>query len=316
MTNNQPQDKLSAMPINRQTASFLKRRFSEVGLQPDPRHGQNFLTDLNLLHLLASTADVGPNDVILEVGTGTGSLTALLAKQAAAVVTVEIDAHLHQMASEELYEFDNVTMLLQDALRNKNNFSPTVLETLREKLAESPGRQLKLAANLPYNVATPIISNLLLTDLQPVSLTVTIQKELADRITAGPRSKDYGALSIWIQCLCHAELIRIMPPTVFWPRPKVDSAILQITPQADQQAAVPDLPYFHRFVRAMFFHRCKLLRSVILSAFKKRLDKPTVDGVMAQQQLAANARAEELDVPQMLSLCEAIRAIDSEWTGN
>src|SRR5687768_21636 len=105
----------------RQTVSFLQKRFREVGLEPDKRHGQNFLIDLNLIDLLVRTADIWPSDVVLEIGTGTASLTARLAEHAAHVVTVEIDEHLHLMASEELIDVPNVTLLHQDALRNKNN---------------------------------------------------------------------------------------------------------------------------------------------------------------------------------------------------
>jgi len=295
------------MPSPRQTVSFLIRRFKEVGIRPATRHGQNFLVDLNLVHLLARSADVGPEDVVLEIGTGTGSLTALLAERAGAVVTVEIDAQLYQLAAEELIDFDNVTMLRQDALKNKNRFHPHVLETVREKLNEHAGRRLKLAANLPYNIATPILSNMLSTDIVPVSMTVTIQKELADRITARPSTKDYSALSIWMQAQCDTEIIRILPPTVFWPRPKVHSAIIQVVPRDEKRNRIPDLEFFHSFVRAMFFHRRKFLRSELISAFKDKLDKAAVDDVLAQQRLSASVRSEELDVDDMMALCEAVK---------
>jgi len=291
----------------RQTVSYLMQRFREVGISPDTRHGQNFLVDLNLVRLLADAAAVGPDDVVLEIGTGTGSLTAMLAENAAAVVTVEIDAQLHQLAAESLIEFDNITMLQMDALKNKNRFAPRLLEALHGKLAQRPGLRLKLAANLPYNVATPVVSNLLFLDPRPVSMTVTIQKELADRMTAVPRTKDYGALSIWIQSQCETEILRILPPTVFWPRPKVDSAILQIRPDPNRRARIPDPAFFHAFTRAMFFHRRKLLRSELLSAFKKRLDKPAVDSLLQELGLDGNARAEELDVKGILDLCEVVR---------
>jgi len=294
-------------PSPRQTASFLMRRFQEVGLQPDKRRGQNFLIDLNLLQVLVDAADLSARDVVLEVGTGLGSLTAMLAQRAGAVITVEVDAHLHQLASEVLFGFTNVTMLLQDALRNKNNLHANVLAAVQSELDKDPARRFKLAANLPYNIATPIISNLLLTPITPVSMTVTIQKELAERITARPSTKDYSALSIWIQSQCAVRTLRVMPPDVFWPRPKVDSAIIHIVPDPEKRARIPDLRFFHTFVRAMFFHRRKFLRSVLLSATKEQLSKPAADRILQALGHGHDARAEQLDVEAMLALCEAVR---------
>lgn len=295
------------MTGNRQTASFLINRFDEVGLSPDRRKGQNFLIDLNLIHLLAATAELGPDDVVLEVGTGLGSLTGIMAPQVAAVVTVELDANLHQLAAEELADHSNIVMLQQDALKNKNNLHAKVIDELQSQLEVDPRRQLKLVANLPYNIATPVVSNLLSTPATPVSMTVTIQKELADRMTARPSSKDYSALSIWIQSQCEVSTVRVMPPTVFWPRPKVDSAIVHIVVDAAKRARIPDREYFHAFVRAMFFHRRKFLRSVLLSAFKDQLTKPQVDEVLAEEGLSGQVRAEALSVEQVLALSERFR---------
>ena len=292
---------------HRQTAQFLMRRFREVGIRPITKRGQNFLIDLNLVRLIAETADLGADDVVLEVGTGTGSLTALIAPQVAAVVTVEIDRQLHQLAEQELVSFDNVTLLCQDVLRTKNQLSPLVLETLQEKLDAAAGRKLKLVANLPYHVATPIISNLLDTVIVPDSMTVTIQRELADRLIARPSTKDYGALSIWIQSQCEVQLVRALPPSVFWPRPRVQSAILHIQVCPQRRGRIPDISFFHQFVRAMFFHRRKYLRSVMLSAYKGQLDKPAVDEILQGEGLSVQIRAEALSVEQMLGLSEAVR---------
>lgn len=283
------------------------QRFREAGFEPHARHGQNFLIDLNLLGILIDAAELGPNDVVLEVGTGVGSLTTQMAPQAGHVITVEIDQHLHQLASEELIDFDNVTMLQQDALRNKNNLHPNVLEAIRQQVEAVPGRRLKLVANLPYNVATPVISNLLEAPIVPVAMVVTIQKELADRIMAVPSTKDYSALSIWVQALCDVELLRVLPPQVFWPRPKVNSAIIKVVPREDKRARIPDLKFFHDFVRALFFHRRKFLRSVVVSAFKDQLEKSDVDEVLGRLGLGADARAEQLDIDRLLELTEAFR---------
>ncbi len=291
-----------------QTLSFLMRRFEEAGIRPHTRFGQNFLIDPNLQRLLLKTAQLGPDDVVLEVGTGTGSLTILMAPQAAAVVTVEIDRQLFQLAGEELYGLENVTKLQLDALKTKNRLNPAVLEAVADRLGAVPGRRFKLVANLPYNVATPVLANLLSIDAPPQTMTVTIQRELAERITAREGTKDYGALSIWVQSQCRLEIVRMLPPEVFWPRPKVSSAILQVALDQRLRSRIADRGFFHDFVRAMFFHRRKFLRSELLSAFKGRLDKPRVDRILARTGLEGTERAEQLDVQTMLALCEAVRA--------
>lgn len=292
----------------RQTVSYLQRRLAEVGIRPKTKYGQNFLVDLNLLELLANSAGVEPADVVLEVGTGTASLTEQLAERAVHVVTCEVDSQIFVLASERLGNRDNVTIVRNDILHNKNRLNPDVLAVVREHVSRHRDGRFRLVANLPYNVATPIISNLLLADdLVPASMTVTIQKELADRIVARPSTKDYNSLSVWMQCQCDIEIVRVMPPSVFWPRPKVHSAIVSIVVNPEKRAAIPDLGYFHAFTRAIFFHRRKFLRSELLSAFKRRLDKPAVDQLMAETAIGPQARAEELDVATILRLCENTR---------
>ncbi len=147
--------------MSRQTKSFLINRFREMGITPATRHGQNFLIDLNLQAMIVDAAQLDLRDVVLEVGTGTGSLTAQFASQAAAVISVEIDGHLFEMASELLLDHDNVTLLRFDALHNKNRLAPQLIEAIGQQLAVAPDRRFKLVANLPYNIATPILSNLL-----------------------------------------------------------------------------------------------------------------------------------------------------------
>ena len=291
----------------RQTASFLRRRFESAGVRPRTRYGQSFLIDLNLAQILVDAAELTPHDVVLEVGTGTGSLTQLMAPRVAAVVTVEIDEQLFQLASEELFHLRNVAMLQLDALENKNRLNPAVLEAVFERLQAAPDSRFKVVANLPYNVATPILSNLLTLDDAPHSMTVTVQKEVGERLTASPGTKDYGALSMWVQSQCAAEILRTIPPAAFWPRPKVESAMVRIVLDMPRREQIPDRAFFHTFVRALFRHRRKFLRSELLALFKGSLDKPSVDDALRSVAISPQVRAEQLDVNTVLRLCEACR---------
>lgn len=295
------------MSSPRQTISYLTARFREAGIRPDVRHGQNFLIDLNLLDLLLNAADIQPTDVILEVGTGMGSLTARMAEKAAAVVTVEIDERMYALASEELTGYSNVLMLQADALKSKNHMEPEVIDVVKEQLEIDPARRFKLVANLPYNIATPILSNLLTCDVVPLSMTATIQKELAERMVAVPSTKDYSALSIWMQALCDIQIVRILPPQVFWPKPKVHSAIVHIVPSPEKRDRIPDLAFFHDFVRSLFLHRRKFLRGVLIVMLKDRVEKPIIDELLAAFQFPEDVRAEQLDVETILALSEAVK---------
>jgi 16S rRNA (adenine1518-N6/adenine1519-N6)-dimethyltransferase len=224
------------------------------------------------------------------------------------VVTVELDRQLFQLAGEELHSLDNVHMLQVDALETKNRLRREVLEAIDRELSAAPDRQFKLVANLPYNTATPILTNLLALERPPRTMTVTIQKELADRIIARPGSKDFGALSLWVQCQCRVEVVRVMPPSVFWPRPKVHSAIIQITLVDELRDRIADRAFFHEFIRAMFLHRRKFIRSELITVVKDRLAKADVDRLLAEAGIDPQIRAEQVGVEGMLRLSEAVRA--------
>ncbi|MGA2034400.1 MAG: 16S rRNA (adenine(1518)-N(6)/adenine(1519)-N(6))-dimethyltransferase RsmA, partial [Thermoguttaceae bacterium] len=282
-------------PSAKQTLSFLRNRFHEVGIRPHQKLGQNFLIDMNLQRVLLETAALGPADVVLEVGTGTGGLTMLIAPQVAAVVTVEVDRDLFHLAGEELFELPNVTMLHADALAGKNHLNAAMLEAVYGQLDAAPGRHFKLLANLPYSIATPLLGNLLALDRPPESMTCTLQKELGDRITARPSTKGYGALAIWVQSQCRPQIVRVLAPTVFWPRPKVSSVFMQIVLAPQLRSRIGDRDGFHDFLRVIFRHRRKFLRSCLLSGWKDRFDKPGVDRLMQHLGLDGTTRAEQLD---------------------
>lgn len=292
--------------MSRQTLTFLMQRLAEVGIRPKPQHGQNFLIDLNLLNVLVNAAQLEPTDVVLEVGTGTGSLTGLMAPHVAEVVTVEVDPQMHQLASEELIDATNVTLMLKDALAGKHKIDGELLDLLEAKLSVDPRRRLKLVANLPYHIATPLIANLLACRLTPQSMTVTIQKELGERIAAEPGTRDYSALSVWVQSQCDVEIVKIMPPSVFWPRPKVDSAIVRVVVDEAKRAAIADRERFHTFVRSLFLHRRKRLRGVLATLYKEQLSKPEIDAIMQQLGFDPTCRAEELPHADLQRLCEAL----------
>src|SRR4051794_30191684 len=296
------------MTDRRQTQSYLKNLFARRGIAPQHRYGQNFLIDLNLHELIVRTAEVGPDDVVLEVGPGAGALTALMAGRGAAVVAVEIDPGMAALAAEAVAGLPNVRVLNTDALSGKATINPDVLDNVRAGLAVAPRRQLKLVANLPYHIATPIVTNLLVhPELCPARIVVTIQLELAERMRAEPGQEAYGALSILVQALADCTIVRTLPPSVFWPRPKVDSAIVAITPVPEKRAAIADLAWFHQVVRQVFLHRRKNLRRVLHSLWRDRLTRPEIDALLESLGLTGLIRAEAMNVEEFQSLSLQLR---------
>jgi 16S rRNA (adenine1518-N6/adenine1519-N6)-dimethyltransferase len=289
----------------RQTQSFLRSLFRERGLAPKNKLGQNFLIDLNLIDFLVRGAELTRDDLVLEVGTGTGSLTARLAAEAGHVLSVEIDADFHALARENLVAALNVTLLRADALKNKNTLNPEVLAALERIRQLVPVGRLKLVANLPYSVATPVISNLLLTDLPWQRMVVTVQWEIGERLAAAPGGKDYGALSVLVQSVADVEVLRRLPPTVFWPRPQVASAIVQIKPNQAKRDRVGDVRRFRVFLRELYAHRRKNLRGGLVSFPDGVHDKAGVDAKLADLGIDGSVRAETLSVEDHLRLAQA-----------
>lgn len=288
---------------DRQTRSYLMELFEQRGVHPRSDYGQNFLIDLNLVEFVVHSAELTEQDVVLEVGAGTGGMTAFLAQQAGHVVSVEVDRNVFPLAEYAVRDFDNVTLLNTDALKNKNRFSPTVLEAIDEQLAAIPGSTLKLVANLPYNIATPVISNLVASDYDWSRMVTTIQWELAARMASKHGGgTNYGALSVWLQSQCDIKILKKLKPTVFWPRPKVDSAIVLLTPDSEKASRIADREFFHDFIRRLFHHRRKLMRSVLVGMYRKQMSKADVDRILAEEEFEEKCRAEELPVDRLVQL--------------
>ncbi len=303
-----PENPESTGQPERQTRSHLMRLFERHGYHPRTSLGQNFLIDLNIIEFVVRTAELTRDDVVLEIGAGTGGMTTFMAHEAGHVISVELDRNMYQLAGEAIAPYQNVTLINADALKNKNHFNPLVLEEIDRQLKVSPQRRLKLVANLPYSIATPVMSNLVASELPWVRMAVTIQYEVGLRMMSQPDDEFYGALSVWLQSQCHVELAKKLPPTVFWPRPKVDSAVMLLTPDAEAQARISDRGFFHDFVRRVFNYRRKLLRSVLCGMYSNELEKRDVDAVLQGMGLIESARAEELDIVTHLELAKRIQA--------
>jgi 16S rRNA (adenine1518-N6/adenine1519-N6)-dimethyltransferase len=291
--------------MTRQTLSYLRNLFDERGIRPKNKLGQNFLIDLNLLDVLLREADLSPADLVLEVGSGTGSLTVRLAEQAGAVVSVELDPNFARLVEEAVEGRGNVSLLHADVLRNKNELNPTVLEAMRNSAERAGTTRMKLVSNLPYAVAVPVVSNLLLSNVPIERMVVTVQWEIAERLMAVPGTKDYGALAVLVQSLAEVTLVRKLPPAVFWPRPQVDSAIVCIRPDAVRREHVGDALRFRTFLRDLYAHRRKNLRGGLLALPGKRFSKEEVDRRLAELDVPGTSRAEALDLEQHLRLCQA-----------
>ena len=288
----------------RQTQSFLRELLQRHALSPKNKLGQNFLIDLNLLDLIARRAELTATDLVLEVGTGTGSLTARMAAEAGAVCTVEVDPSFHALATEHLGWRRNVVLVRADILQNKNLLNPMVVEKLAETRERFHCERIKLVANLPFAVATPVISNLLLSEVSVERMVVTVQWEIAERLMGEPATKEYGALSVLVQSIADVELVRKLPPTVFWPRPQVASAIVLIRPNEDKRRRIADLQRWRVFLRDLYSHRRKNVRGALAGWPSGRKDKDFVDRELANLGFDATQRAETLDVDQHFRLFE------------
>jgi 16S rRNA (adenine1518-N6/adenine1519-N6)-dimethyltransferase len=237
----------------------IEELLDEAGLTPRRRLGQNFLIDLNLMRLLVDHAELSTDDTVLEVGVGTGSLTTMLAEHAGRVVAVEIDQQIAAIAAHEIEGLSNVRLLVQDVLAGKHHVAPEVLAEL--KAAAGPQGRFKLVANLPYQVSAPLMINLLLVEPTCQAMDVTVQAEVADRMTAQPGTGQYGTLSIFLQATGEVHQYRRVPPPAFWPMPNVHSAMIAWRRDDARIARIVDLNMLQRVVEMLLRHRRKTIRS-------------------------------------------------------
>lgn len=299
-------------PAPRQTQSYLRELFQSHRLHPKAKLGQNFLIDLNLIDFLLREAELTRADLAIEIGSGTGSLTAKLADLAGSVLSVEIDPAFHELARESIYGHDNVNLMHTDVLKNKNMLHPEVLASLEEMKAKYKPERVKLIANLPYAVATPVISNFLIAGVALERMVVTVQWEIAEKLIARPSTKDYGALAVMVQSLADTEILRKLSPAVFWPKPAVDSGIVKITPNAEKRTRVPDVQRLRNFLRDLYSHRRKNLRGGIISMTGQQHQKAIVDAKLAELGYTGTERAETLSIEQHVMLCEAFKPSEPE----
>ncbi len=284
------------------TKTQIEQLLAAAGTHPRHKWGQNFLIDINLLKVLADAAGLGPDDVALEVGPGTGSFTQLLAQRAGAVIAVEIDPVLAAIARGELAEYNNVHLFNVDVLENKNRLNGDVLEAIRQARQTHSGR-LVLAANLPYQAAAPLMINLLLGEeaTRPDGIFVTVQKEVAQRIVAEPGTKDYGLLSILLQAAGDVHVLRTIKPQAFWPAPQVHSAMIAWQWNPDQWQRLGDPRRLRDLVQRLLGNRRKKISTLLKDAAP-----PAWPDILLRLNIDPNARGETLSPEQFVELSQAL----------
>ena len=238
-----------------QTLSQIRQLLDERGIKPKHRLGQNFLHDKNQLTKLLDAAQVTSGDLVLEVGPGTGTLTSALLERGAQVIACEIDHDMAAIIREVFEESTALTLIQADALEKGRRLNSAIVDALN-------GKPFKLVANLPYQIASPLMSALLIDHRNCLGEFVTIQKEVADRLLAAPGTKEYGPLSIIVQAFGEVKRIGTLAPSCFWPPPEVTSAMVAITPREDSAIPHRDRREFARFTTDLFTKRRKQLGTI------------------------------------------------------
>jgi len=238
----------------------IQQLLASAGVFPNKHFGQHFLIDLNLMRLLLDTANIGGDDIVLEVGCGTGSLTEGLAERAGYCIAVEVDDTLAKIAQEQLAGKENVAVINTDILEHKHTISGAVTKAIKAARKKHSGRLL-LVANLPYNVACPVMLNLVEGPTVVDEMYVTVQKQVAERMTARPGSRDYGTLSIFLSATGEVKTERILKPTVFWPQPQVESAMVSFVRKGEKVSRIKSMELFGEVINLFMGHRRKMLKA-------------------------------------------------------
>ena len=264
--------------------------------------GQNFLTDTNILQKIVDTAELDKEVNVIEIGPGIGALTEFLAENAAEVMAFEIDDRLVPILADTLRDFDNVTVINEDILKadlqaHIQNF-------------KNPELPIKVVANLPYYITTPILMHLIESKIPFSEFVVMMQKEVADRISAQPNTKAYGSLSIAVQYYMTAKVAFVVPRTVFVPAPNVDSAILKMVRRSEPRVAVKDEDFFFKVARLSFVHRRKTLWNNLTGAFGKSEEvKERLTRALEQADIKPSVRGEALSIADFARLSDALLAL-------
>ena len=274
-------------------------------MRPEKRYGQHFLIDGNLMRMLVDEADLGPADTVLEVGPGVGNLTELLVERAGRVVAVEIDPAIAEIARTRLAGTGNLDFLITDVLANKHTVAPEVLD-LAETRRLACGGPLKLVANLPYQAATPLVAELVMRDPPLERLVFTVQEEVAARFAAEPGTSDYGPVGVIVQALGKVEVLRRLGPSVFWPRPKVWSAMVRIRPDAARRKRIRDLALFRRTIHGLFVHRRKRAARSLSLADAAEGSPETWAACLKAAGLDPEARGETYTVDEIVRLANSL----------
>lgn len=277
----------------------------KYGIHTKKSFGQNFLTDLNVLNNIVTAANITKDDNVIEIGPGIGALTEQLAQAAGEVLALEIDADLIPVLDEVLAPYDNVTVLNQDVLEAN-------LPALIQEQFTDPTKPVKVVANLPYYITSPILMNLLASPVDWAAICVMMQKEVAQRLTAAPGTKQYGALTLAIEYQMDAKIAFDVSRRVFVPSPNVDSAIVVLTPRKQQLAVQPfDKQKLFGFIRGCFAHRRKSLWNNLQGVIGKQpATKDKMAAVLDELGISPQIRPERLTLDQFIALANALHAAE------